>query len=142
MVFYRIERISRILRYQADAGPAEGIKTLSGPLAYLLTVEHDFSRITPCVVGQQTDDRLRRGRFAGAGFTDKRQHFPPTEREANVMHYLPPLARGTVAKGQVFYREYGHFRPPLNCWLIRLVASTTAMTTTPGKVVNHQAVER
>ena len=66
----------------------------------------------------------------------------PPEGEADVMHHLAPPARGTVADGQVFYREYGHFRPPLNCWLIRLVASTTAMTTTPGKVVSHRAVER
>ena len=101
--FHRVERITRILRNQAYSRPAKGIETLCGPSANLLAVERYFSRIAPGVIGQQANDRLRRGRLAGPGFADERQHFPPSEREADVMHHFSPLASGTVADRQIFY---------------------------------------
>lgn len=100
---HRVERITRILRYQANSRAAKGIEALRGPSANLLAVERYFSRIAPGVIGQQANDRLRRGRLAGSGFADERQHFPSSEREADVMHHLSPLASGTVANRQIFY---------------------------------------
>ena len=140
--FYRIERITGILRDQADAHSAQAVKAFCRPVANHFAIEDNPPGIPAGIIRQQADNGLRGGGFPRAGFSDEGQHFAALDGKADVVHHLAPFAPRAVADAQIFNGQNVHGRTPLHWRLRRLAARTTATTARPGKVVSHQAVDR
>ena len=81
-----IERTGRILRDQADLRAADAVQPALRPARNVGAVEQDLAAFDAPVIGEQADDRLRRGGLAGAGFAHQRHHLARLDRERHLMH--------------------------------------------------------
>ena len=95
--FYRIERITGILRDQADAHSAQAVKAFCRPVANHFAIEDNPPGIPAGIIRQQADNGLRGGGFPRAGFSDEGQHFAALDGKADVVHHLAPFAPRAVA---------------------------------------------
>src|SRR5580692_9539753 len=72
----RIERSHRLLEHDGDVVAAYAAHIALGSLQQVLTLEGDRAgRMLRRRVGQQLEDRQRRGGFSGAGLADQRNGF-------------------------------------------------------------------
>ena len=95
--FYRIERITGILRDQADAHSAQAVKAFCRPVANHFAIEDNPPGIPAGIIRQQADNGLRGGGFPRAGFSDEGQHFATLDGKTHVVHHLAPFAPRAVA---------------------------------------------
>ncbi len=64
--FYRIKRVARILRHQADAHAAQSVEAFLRPVGNIFAVQADLSAVAAGIFRHQSDNRLRGGGFTGA----------------------------------------------------------------------------
>lgn len=95
--FYRVERITGILRDQADAHSAQAVQAFIRPVANHFAIEDNPPGIPAGIIRQQADNGLRGGGFPRAGFSDEGQHFAALDGKADVVHHLAPFAPRAVA---------------------------------------------
>ncbi len=147
----RIERGHGLLEHHGDLTPAHVAKLGLGQREQIDAGVRDRSADRGDAFGQQPHQRMRRHRFAGAGFADDAQDLAALQVEAHVLDGIGAVGAGGQLEGQAVDAEdrRGHRYLPfrdrrgLSASLrpspIRLSASTVSRMATPGKNDSHQA---
>src|SRR5712692_2077904 len=146
-----VEGIHGSLKYHRDAAPSHGFpKGFVVVFHDILAVEPDLPLKARDVLGQQPEDRIRRGGLPGPALADEGNRLPRFEGEGNVVDRMNGAFAGPVPKDQVpdvedrqgvrsYCSRNRGFRTLSKAYPRRANATVVKMIPAAGKETHHQS---